>query len=237
MHAIILAGGFGTRLKSAVPDLPKPLAPIAGKPFIAWMVKTLAAQGITGITLCVHHQWEKIRDYFAEHPESVPIGYSVESIPLGTGGAMKHALKHQSANAPVLILNGDSFMRVDYQALFAHHRNGNACLTMVLREVPDTGRYGRVIVKKGVITSFEDGKLGKSGLINAGVYVMQPSIFEGNGLPEAFSFEHDFLPSRLEALRPQSYLAQEYFIDIGVPEDYARANEELPSILHNFRKP
>jgi D-glycero-alpha-D-manno-heptose 1-phosphate guanylyltransferase len=230
MHAIILAGGFGTRLKSVVSDVPKPLAPIGGRPFLALLIDVLAKNGVTGITLSVHHQWEKIRDYFVANPPPMPIGYAVEEKPLGTGGAMAYALKTYRSDAPVLVLNGDSFVRVDYPALFAQHKARNSRLTIVLREVPDTGRYGRVEVKDGIITSFGDGGAGEKGLINAGVYVMHPQLFAEPGLPEAFSFEKDFIPPRLANLKPRSFRADDYFIDIGIPEDYARACRELPGI-------
>jgi D-glycero-alpha-D-manno-heptose 1-phosphate guanylyltransferase len=144
---------------------------------------------------------------------------------------MAYALKSYHGTAPVLVLNGDSFVQVDYIALFAQHREKEARLTIVLREVADTARYGEVEVKDGIITSFGVGKEGKRALINAGVYVMQPQLFASDALPEAFSFERDFIPQHLAALRPQSFRAEDYFIDIGIPEDYARACKELPLML------
>jgi D-glycero-alpha-D-manno-heptose 1-phosphate guanylyltransferase len=231
MHAIILAGGFGTRLRSAVSDVPKPLAPIGGRPFLALLIDVLAKQGVGSVTLSVHHQWEKIRDYFAANPAPVSIAYAVEEKPLGTGGAMAFALKAYRSDIPVLVLNGDSFVRVDYRVLNAQHKEKNSRLTIALREVPDTGRYGRVETKDGIITSFGDGGAGEKGLINAGVYVMHPRLFEEPGLPEAFSFEKDFIPPRLASIRPQSFRADDYFIDIGIPDDYARACRELPALV------
>jgi len=127
----------------------------------------------------------------------------------------------------VLVLNGDSFVHVDYKALYEQHKTSGAKLTMVLREVSDTGRYGRVLVKDGVITSFAAGEAGKPGLINAGVYVMQPDLFSGAKMPEAFSFEQDFLPPGVAELKPRVFRVDDYFIDIGIPEDYERACREL----------
>jgi D-glycero-alpha-D-manno-heptose 1-phosphate guanylyltransferase len=230
MHAIILAGGFGTRLRSVVSEVPKPLALIGNRPFLALLIEVLARQGVTGITLSVHHDWEKIRDYFTANPASVPISYAVEKAPLGTGGAMAYALKSHAGAAPVLVLNGDSFIRVDYKALYAQHGKKQARLSIVLREVGDTGRYGKVEVKNGIVTAFGEGGAGEPGLINAGVYVMHPQLF-AEKLPEAFSFERDFIPSRLAALKPLSFRADDYFIDIGIPEDYTRACRELPALL------
>jgi D-glycero-alpha-D-manno-heptose 1-phosphate guanylyltransferase len=231
MYAVILAGGFGTRLRSAVSDVPKPLAPVGGRPFIAWMIDFLAREGVSGVTLSVHHEWRKIRDYFSAHPAALPVEYAVEETPLGTGGAMGYALSGYKGKGPVLVLNGDSFVRADYRALYRQHQKSGASLTMVLRAVPDTGRYGRVVEEEGVITAFAGGEPGRPGLINAGVYVMQPDIFLKNPMPQAFSFERDFLPSRIAALKPRSFHAGDYFIDIGIPEDYVRACRELPDIF------
>ncbi len=228
MKSVILAGGFGTRLRSVVSDVPKPLAPIAARPFLAWLIDSLAAQGVTHVTLSVHHQWEKIRDYFDANPAPVPIEYAVEPTALGTGGAIKFALG--TSTEPTLVLNGDSFVKADLRALYSQHRQNNAALSMVLRKVPDSGRYGTVETRGDIITAFGEGKAGAPGLINAGVYVLNPALFPPT-LPDAFSFERDYLPPRLGTLQPRAFIAEDYFIDIGIPEDYARAQTELPVIL------
>jgi D-glycero-alpha-D-manno-heptose 1-phosphate guanylyltransferase len=147
MRAIILAGGFGTRLRSVVSDMPKPLAPIQGRPFLAWLIDSLTAQGVRHVTLSVHHQWEIIRDYFEAHPASVPVEYAIETEPLGTGGALRYCLMQSPTKAPVLALNGDSYVKTDIAALYAQHIAHKAQLSMVLRSVPDSGRYGTVEVK------------------------------------------------------------------------------------------
>lgn len=242
MHAIILAGGFGTRLRHVVADVPKPMAPVAGKPFLVWQMEYLAAQGVTSATLSVHHQWEKIRDYFAANPAPFPIAFAVEKTSLGTGGAMVFALEHDNSsphlNPPpagegIIILNGDTFVRLDLRAMMAQHRAGGASLTMALRQVADSSRYGRVKVQNGIITAFQQGLPGETGLINAGVYIVSPRLFAGRALPPAFSFERDFVPPYLDELRPQAFIASDYFIDIGIPDDYARACRELPEAAGN----
>ena len=230
MRAIILAGGFGSRLQSVVADVPKPLAPVAGKPFLAWLIEALHAGGIEEITLSVHHQWEKIRDYFDRHPAPVALHYVVEKAPLGTGGAMAYALK-AVPGAPVIVANGDTFVKVGYRRLYAHHMKNKARLTMVLREVTDTGRYGEVTVENGIVTGFQAGRAGKPGLINAGIYVIDPALFMPFALPQAFSFEQDFLTKHVGEVKPQAFIADDYFIDIGIPEDYARAGRELPEAI------
>lgn len=230
MHAIILAGGFGTRLQSVVADVPKPLAPIAGKPFLVWLMQAMMKDGVTGFTLSVHHQWEKIRDYFDANPIGVPVDYAVEEAPLGTGGAIAYALAHCKATAPVIVVNGDTFVGVDYKAIYDNHIQSGAKLTMVLRHLPDTSRYGVIVTEGSTITSFAKGEAGTPGLINAGIYIVSPDLFVPYGLPPAFSFEQDFLLPNVKKLRPNSVLARDYFIDIGVPEDYARAQAELPKL-------
>ena len=231
MHAIILAGGFGTRLRSVVWDVPKPLAPIGDKPFLALLIDFLARKGFISVTLSVHHDWQKIRDYFTENSPAIALDYAVEETPLGTGGAIAYALKKHKTLEPVFVINGDSFVQVDYQKLYTQHKNTCAKLTIVLREAPDTGRYGKVVTHNGIITSFASGETNTPGMINAGVYVMQPDVFSEKNLPAQFSFEKDFLPSHLDALKPQSFFAYDYFIDIGIPADYDRASKELLEIF------
>lgn len=231
MHAVILAGGFGTRLRSVVSDVPKPLAPIGDKPFLAWMIELLAASDFTSVTLSVYHDWQKIQGFFASRPPVIPVDYAIEETPLGTGGAIAYALSHYKGRDPVIVLNGDSFIKVNYRDLYKHHLKNGAPLTMTLRHVEDSGRYGRIIEKEGVITSFAAGETGKDGYINAGVYVMRPDLFTGQNMPAAFSFEQDFLPLRVAELKPTAFHGNDYFIDIGIPSDYARACKELPEIF------
>lgn len=226
MQAIILAGGFGTRLRSVVSDVPKPLAPIDGRPFLAWLIDSLAKQGVENVTLSVHHQWEKIRDYFIANPAAIKTDLVVEQEPLGTGGAMRYAMSAMQARQPLLVLNGDTYVRVDLKALYAHHQRHNSQLSITLREVADSGRYGTVETAQGKVSAFGEGKAGQPGLINAGVYVIDPALFHEQ-LPAEFSFERDFLPSRLARITPNAFIAEDYFIDIGIPEDYARAQREL----------
>lgn len=231
MHAIILAGGLGTRLRGIISDVPKPLAPIAGRPFLAWLLEHLARQGVTSATLCVHYQWEKIRDYFASHPAPFSIDFSVEKTPLGTGGAMALGMSHVWDDQPVFVLNGDTFVSLDFRKMVEQHVGSGAPLSLALRLVEDTSRYGRVRVENYTVTAFMAGLPGEVGLINAGVYVMSPRLFAGRALPEAFSFERDFVPKYMDELKPRAFIASDYFIDIGVPDDYVRACRELPDII------
>jgi D-glycero-alpha-D-manno-heptose 1-phosphate guanylyltransferase len=231
MQAIILAGGFGTRLKSIVSNVPKPLAMIGEKPFIGWLVSLLEKKGFSSVTLSLHYDWEKIKDYFDKNSPAIKINYAVEKKPLGTGGAIIYSLNQINEQEPVLVLNGDSFTKINYSSLYNHHQLNKSQLTMTLREVQDSGRYGRVITENGIITSFASGINNQPAMINAGIYVINKELFDGYKMNEAFSFEQDFLPKYLQEIKPNSFLSDGYFIDIGIPEDYLRACIELPKIF------
>jgi D-glycero-alpha-D-manno-heptose 1-phosphate guanylyltransferase len=222
MQAIVLAGGLGTRLRGVVPDLPKPLAPVAGRPFLAIVLAQLRAQGFDSAVLSVGYRHELIRDAFGDQFDAMALRYAVEDRPLGTGGAIRLAAR-QCSEADVFVLNGDSYAEVDFAGMMAAHRRAGAALTVCAVEVADTGRYGRILVDDGRIVGFAEKGVAGPGLINAGVYAMRRDLLQQPGLPEAFSFETDVLARRLDELRPGAWVARGRFVDIGVPEDYARA--------------
>ena len=224
MQAIILAGGFGTRLRSVLPDVPKPMAPLHGKPFLAYLLRYLQQQGVRDVVLSVHHMRAQIEDYFGASYADIDLQYAVEEQPLGTGGAILHALPLIDPSRPVFILNGDTFLKMDYRAmLVAHHQRG-CSLSLALRHVEDCSRYGAVLLAQNTVVEFQEKGVPGPGLINAGVYVLHPRLFRGYQLPPQFSFETEFLYKHVAALNPQAFVVDDYFIDIGVPEDYARAH-------------
>lgn len=224
MEAIILAGGLGTRLRGVVPDLPKPLAPVAGRPFLAWLLAQLADGGVRRAVLSVGFRGERIERAFGDSFGAMTLAYVYEAEPLGTGGALRLALA-ATADDDVLVLNGDSFATYAPDALMAAHRAAGRPLTLVLAEVDDVGRYGEVRVAGGSVAAFaEKGGCGP-GLINAGVYAVARSLLADPALPARFSFESDFLMPRVAALRPAAVVSRGLFIDIGVPDDYARAQQ------------
>ena len=227
MKAIILLGGFGTRLKSVLPDLPKPMAPIADKPFLARLLDYLQTQGITSAIFSVHYLREKIQKYFQSHYNGIDIIYAEELEPLGTGGAMRFAASFVNTNEPIFVLNGDTFVQLDYRTMFDAHQKNNAALSIALRPVDNCFRYGKVVVENNQITQFREKGEEGAGLINAGVYLINPELFNKFNLPPQFSFETEFLVPHLTELKPNAFLANDYFIDIGIPEDYARAQVEL----------
>lgn len=223
MQAIILAGGFGTRLRSVLPDLPKPMAPIQDKPFLAYLLAYLKSQGITHVIMPVHYMAEKIIGYFEAQETGITIQFIQEDKPLGTGGAIQNALTAYHAADPIFILNGDTFVKLDYKAMYAKHVTAKANMTMALREVADVSRYGKVVTQADSVVEFrEKGEQGR-GLINAGVYLIQPDLFAKYNLPQQFSFEQDVIFPHLHEIQIQAFHANDYFIDIGIPEDYARA--------------
>jgi D-glycero-alpha-D-manno-heptose 1-phosphate guanylyltransferase len=232
MQAIILAGGFGTRLQSVVKDLPKPMAPIQGKPFLAYLIEYLKSQGITQVVLSVHYLREQIQDYFKAYYQGIDIAYAVEEQPLGTGGAIINALKEIHSSEPVFVLNGDTFLKLDYRAMYAQHQQLSPPITMALRKIANCNRYGVVLTEGNLVTAFNEQGGPHPGLINAGVYLIKPALFQEFPIDaQAFSFEKDFLFPHIAQLKPQAFIVEDYFIDIGIPEDYARANVEFPALI------
>lgn len=227
MEAIILAGGFGTRLRSIITDVPKPMAPVSDVPFLEWLLQYLEKAGFSKIILSVGHQHEKISSYFGGSYGSLKIRYSLEETPLGTGGAICRALG-LVVSEEVFVLNGDTFFALNYQEMLSFHRSRSSDITLALRPTIDVSRYGNVIVENDTITFFEEkGDIAGPGLINAGVYLFNRRALTSRPFPEVFSFERDFLAMQNE-IKLGGYVSDVFFTDIGVPDDYHRAKIELP---------
>ncbi|MBF7068204.1 D-glycero-D-manno-heptose 1-phosphate guanosyltransferase [Campylobacter volucris] len=220
MQAIILAGGFGTRLKSVVQDLPKPMAPINDKPFLEYIFKYLKKQGIKEVILSVFYKKEVIKEYFKDSFDGINIIYNEEKEPLGTGGAIKDALKF--VNDEVYVLNGDTFFDIDLKKMFL--KESRICIA--LKQMQEFDRYGAVNIDKfGYISSFEEKAYKKQGLINGGIYLLKKDLFDDFSLMDKFSFE-EFLQENCKTLKIQTQVFDDYFIDIGIPEDYERFNKD-----------
>ena len=225
MEAIVLAGGFGTRLKSMVPDLPKPMAPVAGRPFLEILLSMLASKGFTRVVLSLGFMSEKIISYFGDNYLGMRLVYEVESIPLGTGGAIRAALTRCLDNH-AFIFNGDTYLELEVDALERlWHVQQNSII--VVREVADTIRFGRVEIVNGQIGAFLEKGLAGYGLINAGCYVLSKDALEEFPLNQPFSIETEFFIKNLKSKRLDSFVTSGRFIDIGVPNDYVRAQTEL----------
>lgn len=232
MKAIILAGGLGTRLRERVADLPKPMAPIAGKPFLSYLLSRISRAGFEEAILSVGYRWQAIHDYFGdtfyEDKKELPLRYIVEPEPLGTGGAI--LLASQGLTSPFAVFNGDTLL--DFDLVDLQQRNGlnKTSLTIVLRKVDDTSRYGAVQVQHDIVVGFNEKGLSGPGYINGGIYVLPPDIFSRYNLSGKFSLENDLLQAHCTELRPYAHPVAGYFIDIGIPEDYDRAQRELPCL-------
>jgi D-glycero-alpha-D-manno-heptose 1-phosphate guanylyltransferase len=230
MEAIILCGGLGRRLKSEVPDLPKPMAPIGSRPFLDYLIEYLQLQGFTRIVLSIGYLHEKISDYFGRDSRGIEIDYVVEDDPKGTGGAIKLSLKAAMSD-DVFILNGDTFVGIDYLKMLEEYTTHKSNIMMALRPVEDVSRYGNVVVDENVIVSFDEKGMKGPGLINAGVYLVKRSLLDKYNLHEKFSFEADFLSVYIRKLKPSYFITDSYFIDIGLPKSYRTAQKELAGAI------
>jgi D-glycero-alpha-D-manno-heptose 1-phosphate guanylyltransferase len=221
--AVVLAGGLGTRLAAVSDGLPKPMIDVAGRPFVEYILDTLVDSGVTRIVLAVSYRWKVLHGHFGDSYRSASLEYSVEERPLGTGGAIRQCLvNHDLAQA--LILNGDTLFRIDLPGLVSRHRQSSTTVTMALRRVADASRYGLVTCDNfGIVTAFRSDGEGKPGLINGGTYVVDRLPLDNIELPASFSFERDFLERYVSCIRPLGVESDGYFIDIGIPEDLARA--------------
>jgi len=232
MKAIILAGGFGTRLRERVPNLPKPMAPVAGRPFLEYLLDRLISSGINEVIISVGYRSKAIINHFGNSYRNIQIDYSIESEPLGTGGAIIHALrKNNGKSESVIVLNGDTLLNINFSEFIDLYTISQFQIAIVLKKVTDVSRYGAVLISNDKITGFiEKGKVG-AGLINAGVYILNQDIFKHFDLPRKFSFEADLLQKYCAELSPTAFSTESYFIDIGIPSDYERAQLELPKLL------
>ncbi|MGO4551472.1 nucleotidyltransferase family protein [Lysobacter sp. 2RAF19] len=221
-EAILLVGGLGTRLREVVADVPKPLAPVAGRPFLAWVLDALAARGMRRVVLATGHGAGQVEAAIGAHWQGMAVAYSVEDRPLGTGGAVRHALR-LIEGAGTHVLNGDTYLDYDPRALEATTREANTCIGVALAHVDDAGRYGSVDVGAGRVTAFREKGGSAPGWINAGCYFLTRAAIDTLPSAERFSLEHDWLPARAAAGDIAAFEDTRDFIDIGVPADYARA--------------
>jgi len=229
--AIILAGGLGTRLRSAVPELPKPMAPVNGTPFLEHQMDYWITQGISRFVISVGYRKEAIVNYFGDHYRGFTVEYAIEETPLGTGGGLLKAIELVNKNEVVLVLNGDTFFEIDYEQLKAFHKKNNSRWTFSLFRANEAGRYmGMSVNQAGLITSLKSGAKELGQLANGGIYLIDPKVVGMTGLLpcDSASLEDDIL-SKLMAQNMPLY-GLEFngrFIDIGVPEDYMRASSVL----------
>jgi D-glycero-alpha-D-manno-heptose 1-phosphate guanylyltransferase len=230
-EAIVLAGGLGTRLRSAVPDLPKCMAPVGGRPFISWLTDYFRQAGIRRFIFALGYKHDAFEEFFQNQFPDGGYAVSLEQEPLGTGGAIRQACT-LGTEETVLILNGDTFYRIGLEALSAFHQEKDADCSLCLKPMKDFDRFGVVELDKDQrVRLFREKQHYQQGLINGGVYAVRRERFLREDLPQKFSFEKDYLEKVLDT-RPIYGIRQDhYFIDIGIPEDYARIQNEINQLL------
>lgn len=228
MESIILAGGLGTRLGSRLNGIPKPMAPVANRPFLEILLDRLIDAAFSRTLLSVGHLSAVIADHFGNCYRGMPLDYVVEETPLGTGGAIRQALLRAREDS-VFVLNGDTHFEVNYGEMLRRHTSYQADLTISAARVPDVARYGGLKLIDDRVSGFiEKGRTG-AGWINGGVYVLRREFPWPENLPSKFSFETDVLVPMLPRLKHSVFVGHGHFLDIGVPEDLDRAQVELGS--------
>lgn len=227
MEAVVLAGGLGTRLRSVVSDLPKCMANVAGNPFLYYILKYLSDNKISHVILSLGYKHEHIVDWVKKTEWPFKITFSIEDKPLGTGGAIKQALSH-ATEKQILVMNGDTFFNIRLEEFFSNHRVKNAQVSIALKPMRNFDRYGSVEVDADLkVLSFNEKRYFDSGQINGGVYLinLESGLFDShNG---RFSFESDILEAMVGKLDFYGFVNDGYFIDIGIPADYAKANMDF----------
>lgn len=230
-EAIILAGGFGTRLSHVVSDVPKPMASVYGKPFLTYLLDRLMEAGIRRVILATGYKHECIETYFGTQYRGIEIVYSNEDQPLFTGGAIRQAAQHIQSEEFV-VLNGDTLFDIDLRNLYDFHVQRHANLTIALRHVTDTSRYGSVTCTNDCIVAFHEKTDSQgAGDINGGIYAINRAWLLSQDLPTKFSFEKELMQPMAGQTGFYGLRFTDYFIDIGVPEDYYRAQEEFKSLF------
>ncbi len=230
-EAIVLVGGLGTRLKKVVSDVPKPLAPIAGEPFLTHLFRHLEKQKIQRVILAAGYGKEKIHAFAAKQNFSFSIDFSDEQTPLGTGGALMQALQMAQAEN-VFALNGDTFFPISFEQLSKAHRQNSNQITLAAKRLEDASRYGTLAVQGSHITAFQEkNPNSQNALINGGVFIVNRLAFTTRFQSGAFSLETQAFPELLESSKLGYCEFAEPFIDIGIPEDYEKAQALIPQWL------
>lgn len=225
--AVILCGGLGTRLQSAVRDVPKVMAEMNGEPFLDYIIRHLKSQGIQRLVLCTGYKAQTVERYYRDKDFGLTIDFSREEKPLGTGGALKHAAEIITSN-PFLVLNGDSYVEADLKAFLAFHLKKKATASILVAEQKNTEDFGSVMLdQNGRISCFEEKIQGSSNpKVNAGVYCFDQKIFTIMPAQEKFSLETDLFPALVKQPFFGHVINQE-FLDIGTPQRYASVQKKL----------
>lgn len=231
MECIVLAGGLGTRLRDTIGDYPKCMAEVNGKPFLHYIFEMLQLQGCSRIILSLGYKHEVITEWITTEQNGFSIDYVIETEPLGTGGGIQLALQ-KAGDENILVLNGDTLFRTDLKKLLQYHIDKGATTTLALKEMYNFSRYGTVQASDdGRILSFQEKKLTNIGWINGGVYAINKQAYLNKNLPLKHSFEKDYLEAFVHEGRFYALRSEAYFIDIGIPEDYTRAQRDFKTLF------
>lgn len=226
MEAIILAGGLGTRLSSVVNDVPKCMAPVNGKPFLAYLLNYLEDEGCDHVVLSLGYKHEAVIEWLRNNAFLFKTDWVIEKEPLGTGGGIKLAM-HKCKEQHVLVLNGDTMFKIDLKKMVSKNEEHIKAL-IALKPMEKFDRYGAVVMDATqYISGFEEKQFKENGLINGGIYLINRQHEDFSSFPEKFSFEKDFLEKQAGKKSLKGFVSESYFLDIGIPEDYARAQIEL----------
>jgi D-glycero-alpha-D-manno-heptose 1-phosphate guanylyltransferase len=226
-EAIILAGGLGTRLRSEFGEFPKSLAPVNGRPFIHYLLRYLKKQGIESAVLSVGYKHELIEQALGNNFEGIKIQYVVENEPMGTGGGMKLALE-KTTSEYLFVFNGDTYFDVDLKKLQRHHVEKKSNCTIALKELSNVERYGSVEMNdKNKIVAFREKQPLQKALINGGIYCINRGVLIHYPVGTPFSFETNYLEKNTPAKNIHGVVFDNYFMDIGVPEDYHQFEKDM----------
>ena len=230
-ECIILAGGLGTRLRSVVVDLPKVMAPVNERPFLNYILEKATNEKIEHLVLSTGYLHEKIEEYISTSHAEKNISFVIEEEPLGTGGAIAFAL-HQCMSEEVLIVNGDSFFNIDYRRFFNDHHQKHSDFSIAMKPMFNFDRYGTLnITNDGKIKAFLEKRSMQEGMINAGIYIINKKHFLEMNWPYKFSMEKDYMEKYFSSVPMYGFAYDEYFIDIGIPQDYAKAQTDFKQLF------
>jgi D,D-heptose 1,7-bisphosphate phosphatase len=239
MKALILCGGLGTRLRSVVSDVPKPMAMVDGKPFLEYILSWLKNHNVQDVILLAGYKADKIREYFGNEFNGMSLSYSIEPKPSGTAGAIKYASKKYDLDKDFILINGDTYFNVELESMIDFHQSHSTLATIALRLSDDISRYGIVSINdRFEITEFlEKEKSRDPGLINGGVYILNKKILDMIPEGQPYSIEREIFPVLAQNRLILGYPDGGHFIDIGIPKDYERAQILLPKWEKCKKKP
>jgi len=225
-EAIILAGGFGTRLRSEIGDLPKPLAPVNDEPFLSHIFDFLIENNVERVVLSLGFRWDLIVETYGDYYQDLELIYVVEEEPLGTGGGIRLALE-QINNDACFVLNGDTLFTIPLGDLENLHLMNEAECSVALKPMWEVERYGNVELHNDRIISFHEKSFREEALINGGIYCLSKSALDQFPAGSAFSFEKDYLEKQTDEKQIFGLSFDDYFIDIGIPEDYQKFIDDV----------